>query len=149
MSVCGTPAVDVIVKVGGAALTDKSSPSPSLHVSAVAALTDIVARLVAAARRVVLVHGAGSYGHGEARRGELTRRGLRRVDDGDSEGGDGDDDAQRRRLAFVTTRLQVSELNARVCAALVCAGVPALPVHVLEWWLTSTTPAGGTDVHAA
>jgi isopentenyl phosphate kinase len=97
----------MILKIGGSVLTDKSDEETlSEHF-------DDVVRTVAQADHddLVLVHGAGSFGHPHA-----ARHGL---DDGGRDGA-------------YETHAAVARLNRRVVEALNEHGVEALPVHPLS-----------------
>jgi isopentenyl phosphate kinase len=108
------------VKVGGSVLTDKSSRE-TLDEASFERVVDAVARALeddaaddaadGAVDDLVLVHGAGSFGHPHAAAHAL------------GEGG--------REGAYATHRA-VSALNRRFVDALDAAGVDALPVHPLS-----------------
>ncbi|MDK2917083.1 MAG: isopentenyl phosphate kinase [Euryarchaeota archaeon] len=102
----------VVLKLGGSVITDKSGDCAIDH----ARLREIAAEL--AARRetaLVLVHGAGSCGHPEARR--------YRINDGLA-----DDNVP----GVYETHTAVSNLNAAVVDALRDAGVEAIGIHPLD-----------------
>ena len=99
-----------VVKLGGSVVTDKTSAELLVR-------TDQVRRLAGelAEQRpqpLVLVHGAGSFGHQIVQRTGL-HRGL-------------GDDAQSRLDLGETQRLQY-ELDARIAAILLDAGLPVMP----------------------
>lgn len=101
----------MILKIGGSVLTDKSDEET------LAPGFDGVIETVAEADRddLILVHGAGSFGHPHA-----ARHGL-----GESEGDGGREGAHETHAA-------VARLNRRVVSALNEHGVDALPVHPLS-----------------
>lgn len=100
----------VILKLGGSVITDKSGGCVIDH----ARLREIAGRIARNPQALVLVHGAGSCGHPEAR--------LYRIDDGlDGENVSG----------VYHTHAAVSRLNAAVVDALRGAGVEAIGVHPL------------------
>jgi isopentenyl phosphate kinase len=100
-----------VVKLGGSAITDKAR-FETLDEAGLRAAAEAVRRCVADGRRVVVVHGAGSFGHFQAR------------EHGVSRGGDGDS----WRLGLAVTRRSVTKLNGLVVDALARAGVPAVAV---------------------
>lgn len=95
-----------VLKIGGSIITDRSSPTPR-------ALPDEIERIAGEIadthQNLIVVHGAGSYGHQIASRLRLNER-------FDARG-------------VVETHRSVKELNAMVVDALVSAGVAAVPVH--------------------
>jgi len=102
----------VIIKLGGSILTDKSADCAINRKS----LATIAAAVAAAGTEgIVIVHGAGSCGHPEAKRYRLDRGAA----------------AGRTEGIFVTHRA-VSGLNAEVVAALRGEGVAAIGVHPLH-----------------
>ena len=95
------------MKLGGSVLTDKSryrTPRPDV-------LARLAGELARAPGPLVVVHGAGSYGHVLARRHRLS---------------EGDDGSAERRLAAGAVNADVRELGALVTRALCDAGRPAL-----------------------
>ncbi|CAD7698073.1 unnamed protein product [Ostreobium quekettii] len=123
------PAVAQIVKIGGAALTDKGTPE-CLREGALRDTARMLRRVMdgnGPARRLVVVHGAGSFGHIQASRSGVAGGGL-------------DSDAVRR--GFVETRLSVTKLNHHVVAALAKEGLPAVGVPICGYWTTSNRQAG-------
>ncbi|MFY9750423.1 MAG: isopentenyl phosphate kinase [Methanoregula sp.] len=102
----------IILKLGGSVITDKGADCRVNH----AALSGIAADIaVVPATGIVVVHGAGSCGHPEARKYRLDQG----VAAGQTEG-------------IAVTHRAVSALNAEVVAALRSAGVQALGVHPLH-----------------
>ncbi|MFA5614182.1 MAG: isopentenyl phosphate kinase [Methanoculleus sp.] len=101
----------VILKLGGSVITDKSGGCAIDH----ARLHEIADQIAQNAQALVLVHGAGSCGHPEARR--------YRINDGlDGENIPG----------VYHTHAAVSRLNAAVVDALRGAGVEAIGIHPLD-----------------
>jgi len=102
----------IILKIGGSVITEKSSISRSRD-----AEIDRISHEIAAFRKdsdsqLILVHGAGSFGHPQAMK--------YRLNDGF--------DAQGAYLTHVSVKL----LNSRVVESLNNAGVHALPVHPMS-----------------
>lgn len=94
------------MKLGGSILTDKSTyREPRID-----AIARLALELAASRERVVLVHGAGSYGHVLAKKHDLTR---------------GQDENVARTLAAAQVHADVRALSALLLDALRDAGVPA------------------------
>lgn len=102
-----------LVKLGGSVLTDKSSyRTPRLD-----ALARLAGEIARSGERIVLVHGAGSYGHVLAKQHELTK---------------GDDGTAARRMAAAQVHADVRELQGLVLQALRDAGVPAISLATYD-----------------
>ena len=102
----------IILKLGGSVITDKGADCRVNH----AALSVIAAAITGApATGIIVVHGAGSCGHPEARKYRLDKGAAA----GQTEG-------------IAVTHRAVSALNAEVVAALRSAGVQAIGVHPLH-----------------
>lgn len=100
----------VVIKLGGSVVTDKSSREPRVRDDLVRRLAREIAEH--APRPLVLVHGAGSYGHRIVRRTGL-HRGL-------------GDDLQSRLHLGETQRLQY-ELDTQIAKLLLEAELPVMP----------------------
>jgi isopentenyl phosphate kinase len=99
----------MILKIGGSVLTDKSDEETLSE-----GFEDIITKVADADRDdLILVHGAGSFGHPHASRNELT----------ESEGG---------REGGHETHEAVARLNRLVVSALNESDADALPVHPLS-----------------
>lgn len=103
--------VELVVKLGGSALTHKSTPH-TLDEERLAAAVDTVTQLHERGVGFIVVHGAGSFGHFEAR--------AHRLSAGDA-----------TPLGVAATHAAVAALNAHVVHALVARGVPAVGVAPL------------------
>ena len=102
----------IILKLGGSVITDKGADC-RVNRAALAGIATAIAGAPAA--EIVVVHGAGSCGHPEARKYQLDSG----VTHGHTEG-------------IGVTHDAVSSLNTAVVAALRDAGVPALGIHPLH-----------------
>ena len=111
----------MVVKWGGAAITRKGARREALDEGA---LDACVEQLAGAWRErpggLVLVHGAGCFGHWQAKEARV------------HEGWQGAD-----RLGFARTRAAVTRLNSLVVSRLVAAGVPAVGLPAFPSWTTS------------
>lgn len=113
----------VVVKLGGAAITRKGERAEVLDEGALGACVAQVAGAWPELRGrggLVLVHGAGSFGHWQAKEGRI------------HEGWQGSD-----RLGFARTRAAVTRLNSLVVSRLVDAGVPAVGLPAFPAWTTA------------
>lgn len=106
-----TRRVEVIVKLGGSALTDKTRPH-TVHESRFAQAIESIAQLHHCGIGLILVHGAGSFGHFEAAHYDI-------------QGGNAS------ALGMSATHMVVCKLNALVVDALIGRGVPAVGVSAL------------------
>tara|TARA_B100000686_G_scaffold79629_1_gene85885 strand:- start:1958 stop:2737 length:780 start_codon:yes stop_codon:yes gene_type:complete len=95
----------IVIKFGGSLITEKTSSTPKAKLEAI---EQIAKTLRGTAKNVIIVHGAGSYGHPIAKRYSLS-------------GGMSDDPKQKE--AIEETRKQVHELNELLCSKLEGFGV--------------------------
>ena len=114
----------VILKLGGSVITHKESESPSADRDNVRRMSKEIAgaiRLNASDRgerlRLVIVHGAGSYGHPIVTRSKIDRGIATDERTGGLDAG--------QLLDLARTQRQMNELNALVTEALIENGVPA------------------------
>jgi isopentenyl phosphate kinase len=101
--------LDVLVKLGGSALTNKAS-FETLHA---ANLRDCCENIAQSGKRICVCHGAGSFGHFQAREHAVSK-------------GTGDPKFSWR--GFGLTRSSVCKLNGLVVDGLLAAGVAAVGV---------------------
>lgn len=113
----GGPSADVVVKIGGSACTRKAE-FETLHVENLAAAAKQVGEVHRSGRRVAIIHGAGSFGHQQAREYGVSK--------GVGDGPLSYPLAGRLREGFAKTRLSVTTLNKHVITALVEQGLPAV-----------------------
>lgn len=97
-----------VLKIGGSIITDKSSPTPKARPGEI---NRIAKEIAAGSDNLVVVHGAGSFGHPLALKYKLTE--------------------QFDAYGIIEIHRWVKVLNTMVVDALVSAGVPAVPVHAL------------------
>jgi len=114
-------AVDVVVKIGGSACTRKAC-FETLNEEALSAISAQLGQLASEGRKMAVIHGAGSFGHQQAK------------EYGVSKGGDGNGGGgvsllpERLREGFAKTRLSVTTLNKHVITALLKEGLPAVTI---------------------
>lgn len=114
----------LIIKLGGSVITDKESSTPKLRLTVVKQLTKEIATIYKKREhKVVVVHGAGSFGHPIVKRYGL-HKGM---------------STDVQKLAYSQTLQNMLKLNGIVVQSLIETGVPAvsLPPHAFA------THAGG------
>ncbi|KAH1170606.1 isopentenyl phosphate kinase-like [Mauremys mutica] len=120
------PAVGCIVKLGGSALTEKNQLE-TLRAESLRRAAGIVRGLCGAgAGSCIVVHGAGSFGHFQAKANGVASG---------SPAGSAGSEALRRGLCL--TRLSVTKLNHLVTEQLVKCGVPAVGISPFGAWKTA------------
>lgn len=131
--------VELVVKLGGAAITHKDSAVESLDEPALRSVAETIATAIEELRdaegrapKVIVVHGAGSFGHQHAKAYGVARGGAGALNERAPE----DDVNRRLRLGFAKTRNAVCRLNSLVVSALVDAGVNAVGVSPFGAWST-------------
>lgn len=112
-----------IVKLGGSVITYKDSPTPLVREEILSVLVKDTKDLVQRGHKLIIVHGAGSFGHPLAKRYELNK-GMR---------------TEEQRLGYGMTVCSMLELNYLVTRQLLKAGVPAvgLPPHSFAYQIES------------
>ncbi len=101
-----------ILKIGGSVLTDRAVERPAVRTRLLGSIArEVAAAWQAGGFRLVVVHGAGSFGHPIVKRTGIDR-GIRCAED---------------RLAFGETQRLQTVLNGIVVGSLVRAGLPAFP----------------------
>lgn len=107
-----TTRVELIVKLGGSALTIKTEPH-AIHADRFACALDTIARLHKQGIGLIVVHGAGSFGHFEASRHNVSA-------------------GAASALGISETHAAVTKLNGLVVDGLVERGVAAVGVSPLQ-----------------
>ena len=107
----------IILKFGGSLITDKKSEIPKVKHGVLDRISDV---LRDKKKNIIIVHGAGSYGHPIAKKYKI------------AEGLNG---SQEQKQAIEETRNQVYELNQLVCKSLQKAGIrteSVVPAHSMQ-----------------
>lgn len=120
--------VDVIIKLGGAAITKKDELETIDD-----EVLDACVRIIAKQREkgnpnIIVVHGAGSFGHFSAKKYGVADGGILE--------GTGAAASERLRKGVAETRASVGKLNSIVTSRLVAAGVPAVSLPTFGHWFT-------------
>ena len=112
------PACRIVIKLGGSACTDKASfetvDEGCLHCTA-----QQLAQTRLGTEDRVLLHGAGSFGHFQARQYELKH---------------GSSNPKFLPIGFAQTRSSVTRLNSLVVSAMLAQELPAVSVHPFPHW---------------
>lgn len=130
-----SPDVAVIVKLGGAALTNKQRLETLEHEVLAASARQLAALHAAIGPRFVVVHGAGSFGHQVAAAAGVAAGGIHESS-AVRQTGPLSPSPSAVRQGFAATRASVTKLNQLVVAALLAAGVPAVGVSPFPTWTT-------------
>ncbi|XP_069110484.1 uncharacterized protein [Argopecten irradians] len=118
----GVP-IDLVVKFGGSAITDKHQLE-SLRKDNLVSAAATISHCVDHGLRCVVVHGAGSFGHHHAKDYEVNS-GLH----GTAE------EVKRRKYGMCLTRLSVTKLNHEVVRSLVDVKVNAIGMSAIGVWV--------------
>lgn len=107
----------IIIKLGGGVITYKDSHSPKARLAVIKKLAKDVRKLVDKGYRIVLVHGAGSFGHPLANKYKL-QKGMY---------------TPSQKKAFALIQVQMIKLNSLITKGLIDEDVPAvtIPPHTL------------------
>ena len=109
----------VIIKLGGGLITDKTQYK-SVLTDRIDAVSFVISKIVDLGHSVIVIHGAGSFGHIEAKNWSI------------SEGFDSDI-SEHQYTAIETIRTDMSELNSLVIDSLERAGVTCLSLPPRDW----------------
>ncbi|CAE8613937.1 unnamed protein product [Polarella glacialis] len=137
--------VDVVVKIGGSACTKKAQ-FETLHMENLTSTSRQLAKLLEEGGRMAIIHGAGSFGHQQAKEFGVSK--------GTSEAAVKSGSGQtlldpRLREGFAKTRLSVTTLSKHVITALVGEGIPAVAISPCPFVGTSQKKLLGDELPAA
>lgn len=104
----------IILKLGGSVITRKEESRPTLDRENLQRISREIAE--SHLEQLLIVHGAGSYGHPHAQRYEIGEEVKNKQD------------LKEKRLGFSITHHSVQKLNLEVCQALLKEGIPAVPL---------------------
>lgn len=137
------PWADVVVKIGGSACTKKAQ-FETLNTEALEASAAQFSKLAADGTRLAIIHGAGSFGHQQAKEYGVSK--------GTGEGAPSYPLPQRLCEGIAKTRLSVTTLSKYVVTALISQGLPAVAISPCPFVGTvkkklpdSQLPANTTD----
>lgn len=111
----------IILKLGGSLITKKAAARPTLARARLKRMCQEIAAARPNPKGLILVHGAGSYGHPAVKRSRIDKGIGKCIEKGVK---------NKKKLAALAEvqRLQ-NELNVEVCRELQAAGVPAFPIQ--------------------
>jgi hypothetical protein len=120
-----------IIKLGGAAITNKECFETLQHEVLATSCQQIAACAQDVLCDTVVVHGAGSYGHMQACQYKVAAGGDLATN-------------TALRMGFTLTRQSVTKLNHLVVAELVRTGLPACGMSPCGYWFTDNRQVGST-----
>ena len=106
----------IILKIGGSILTNKDSQSSEVDAASLKRIASEIKRsLDNSEKELIIVHGAGSFGHPPAKKHKI---------------GEEFDKSQypEKRLGFCEIQNEVKKLNMFICEAFIDEGIPAIAV---------------------
>ncbi|CAG5134904.1 unnamed protein product [Candidula unifasciata] len=116
--------VDIIIKFGGSAITDKTC-FETLRPAQLAAAVDCVRLCVENGLSCIVVHGAGSFGHHQARKFQINTGFVTTHTK---------EERQNKILGYSLTRQSVTKLDQLVINRLIEGGVPAIQCSPGSSW---------------
>jgi isopentenyl phosphate kinase len=122
----------MILKLGGSVITRKESAFPIINSNNLERICREISE--AKPKKLVIVHGAGSFGHPHAKKYEISQEIKNQ------------EDFQKKRLGYSLTQNSVKELNSRVCRHLVTYGVPAISLPPSSFILTRNKRIESADL---
>ncbi len=113
----------IVIKLGGSVITYKDSPKPKANLSVIKNIAIELEVLFKAGYKIILVHGAGSYGHPLAKKYQL-HKGMQ---------------TEQQKKAFAQIHLQMLKLNSLIMKELITKHIPAvtIPPHALAYKLNN------------
>ncbi len=109
----------VIIKLGGGLITDKTQYKVVFR-ERIDAVSNVISRIIDLGHSVIVIHGAGSFGHIEAKKWEIS-------------GGLKPDISNQQYSAIDTIRGDMDELNSIVIESLIRAGVQCESLPPRNW----------------
>lgn len=123
--------IDCIIKLGGAAITVKDQIE-TLQPDTIAAVADLISRLRTFGKSVIIVHGAGSFGHQHAAAAGLGKTEHRLASPDEVAAG------------VAATRLALLKLHQAVLSELISKNVPAVGLSPLAMGFSSSKSVEGS-----
>ena len=115
----------IILKIGGSILTSKDSADSEVDTKSLKRIaSEIKASLDNSAKELVIVHGAGSFGHPPAKKYKI------------GEAFD-EDEYPQKRIGFCETQNAVKKLNMLVCEAFIEKGLPVVAIPASSFMTAS------------
>ena len=115
----------IILKIGGSILTNKDSAESEVDVKSLKRIAaEIKASLDNSNKELIIVHGAGSFGHPPAKKYKI---------------GEAFDDSEypQKRIGFCEIQNAVKKLNMLICEAFIEEGLPAIAIPASSFMTAS------------
>jgi isopentenyl phosphate kinase len=122
----------MILKLGGSVITRKESAFPLINSKNLERISQEISE--AQPEKLVIVHGAGSFGHPHAQKYDIGQEIKNQ------------EDFQKKKLGYCLTQNSVKELNSRVCRHLLTYGVPAIALPPSSFILTRNKRIESADL---
>ncbi|MDY3097183.1 isopentenyl phosphate kinase, partial [Methanobrevibacter sp.] len=106
----------IILKIGGSSLTNKDSSESEVNFESLERIAlEIKSSLDNGPKQLIIVHGAGSFGHPPAKKYKI---------------GEAFDESEypQKRIGFCETQNAVKKLNMHVCEAFIKQGLPVVAI---------------------
>lgn len=121
----------IILKLGGSVITRKEENKPTINHENLRRISKEIAE--SSRHKLIIVHGAGSFGHPYAREYAIGDE----IKD--------KEDLKRKMLGFSLTHHAVTELNSMVCQHLGKHGIPTMPLQPSSFILTQNKRIQSAD----
>jgi isopentenyl phosphate kinase len=106
----------IILKIGGSILTNKDSKTSEVDAASLKRIaSEIKASMDKSPKQLVIVHGAGSFGHPPAKKHKIGEK-------------FGESQYPQKRLGFCEIQNEVKKLNMFICEAFIEEGLPVIAV---------------------
>ena len=106
----------IILKIGGSILTNKNSTKSEVDASSLKRIaSEIKASMDISPKQLIIVHGAGSFGHPPAKKHKIGEKFDKSL-------------YSQKRLGFCEIQNEVKKLNMFICDAFIKEGLPAVAV---------------------
>ena len=109
----------VIIKLGGGLITDKTRYKVVLR-DRIDAVSEVISMIIGMGHSVIVIHGAGSFGHIEAKKWDISE-GLK------------SEIAEQQISAIDTIRRDMNELNGMIIESLINAGIKCESLPPRNW----------------
>ncbi|KAK8736850.1 hypothetical protein OTU49_004679, partial [Cherax quadricarinatus] len=115
--------VDLLIKLGGSAITEKTQLE-TFNETAISIAVKMVKMCADKGLKLILVHGAGSFGHQQAKKYNVNGGWVK------------NNSGSQVKLGFSLTRVSCLKLNAKVVEQLTNEGLPAVGISPCGKWTT-------------
>ncbi|XP_060600284.1 uncharacterized protein LOC132753777, partial [Ruditapes philippinarum] len=130
--------IDLIVKFGGSAITDKSKLE-TLNEESLTRAVELISLCYKQNLTCIVVHGAGSFGHHQAKEFKVNS-GWHHIKDGN--------DIELVKTGFLSHKESVTMLNHHVVNSLLKQNIPAVGLSVCGGWVTENGEVVKRDIES-